>query len=267
MLAVSALFLPINHFQFMLTNIGSRTMMVYSSRNIGNHIQLRGADVIFSPNNLSGATKRVYDYLYDEIVSGRLVPGSALSEQEISARLQTSRSPVREAMMVLESKGMVRRYPGRGCFVAEITVQDLKEIFGLRALLEVEALRLSYQLLDRHKLEQLYEDLQRLTPEAPTDAYFETDRRLHELLINSCGNMRLILILRTLNGQIEQLRRISARQPQRLSASRQEHLDIIRALLDGDLEQSCQHLRNHISNIQASTLSVCIQAGIRDRTD
>ena len=241
--------------------------MVFSSKNIGNHIQLRGAGVIFSPNNLSGATKRVYDYLYDQIVSGELTPGSALSEQEISLRLKTSRSPVREAMMVLEGKGMVRRYPGRGCFVAEITVQDLKEIFSLRALLEVEALHLSYHLIDRHKLEQLSQDLTRLTPDDPTDAYFETDRKLHELLINSCGNMRLILILRTLNGQIEQLRRISARQPQRLSASRLEHLEIVNALLEGDLERSCQQLRSHIANIQASTLSVCIQMGIRDRTE
>lgn len=169
--------------------------------------------------------------------------------------------------MVLEGKGMVRRYPGRGCFVTEITVQDVKEIFSLRALLEVEALRLSYPLLDRQKLELLYQDLLRLTPDDPADAYFETDRRLHELLINSCGNMRLILILRTLNGQIEQLRRISARQPQRLSASRLEHLEILQSLKDGDLERSCQQLRSHISNIQASTLSVCIQMGVRDRTE
>lgn len=222
-----------------------------------------GSDLIFSSNNLSGATKKVYDYLYGEIVSGNLRPGAALSELEISKTLQTSRSPIREAMMALESNGMVRRYPGRGCFVAEITVQDLNEIFDLRALLEVAALRRSYQFLKDFELEQLEHDLQSLTTGSPVECYFDTDRRLHELLIGNCGNMRLLLILRTLNGQIEQMRRISAQQPMRLAASRMEHLEIVSSLRKHDLARSCDLLAEHIHNVQKSTLSVCMQMGIR----
>lgn len=213
---------------------------------------------------MSGATKRVYDYLYDEIVSSRLLPGSVLSELEIAKKLQTSRSPVREAMMALESEGLVRRYPGRGCFVEEITVQDINEIFSLRALLEVEALRKSSDLISAQDLEDLKRDLTALTPEDPETAYYETDRRLHELLVNSCGNIRLMLILRTLNGQIEQLRRVAARQPQRLKASRSEHLAIVDALEEKDLERACGLLSEHVENVKNATMSVYLFTGTRE---
>lgn len=165
--------------------------------------------------------------------------------------------------MALESNGMVRRYPGRGCFVSEITVQDLNEIFDLRTILETAALQRSYQFLKDFELEQLEHDLQALTVDSPVEAYFDTDRRLHELLVGNCGNIRLLWILRTLNGQIEQMRQISARQPLRLAASRVEHLEIVSSLRRKDLSQSCQLLANHIRNVQKSTLSVCMQMGIR----
>lgn len=213
---------------------------------------------------MGGATKKVYDYLFDGIVSNRLLPGSAISELEISKQLQTSRSPVREAMMVLESEGMVRRYPGRGCFVTEITVQDINEIFSLRILLETEALRRSFDLIAPQELESLEQELTALTPEDSEDTYYETDRHLHEMIVNNCGNVRLMLILRTLNGQIEQFRRVASRQPQRLRASRQEHLDIVAALRERDLERACQLLAEHIGNVKAATLNVCLTAGVKE---
>lgn len=198
----------------------------------------------------------MYDHLYEELVNNRLPPGSALSELEIAKKLQTSRSPVREAMMVLEGEGMVRRYPGRGCFVAEITVQDINEIFALRALLEVEALRNSYELITPQQLETVEKELLELTANDKEDAYYHTDRHLHEIIVNNCGNLRLVLILRTLEGQIEQLRRISASEPRRLSASRREHLHIVAALREHDLERACQLLAAHINNVKTATLNV-----------
>ncbi len=166
--------------------------------------------------------------------------------------------------MVLESEGMVRRYPGRGCFVEEVTVQDINEIFGLRTLLETEALRKSFDLLAPQELDALEQELTALTPDSPADAYYETDRHLHELIVNNCGNVRLMLILRTLNGQIEQFRRVASRQPKRLRASRQEHLDIVAALQAHDLEQGCSLLTEHIKNVKAATLSVCLLVGLKE---
>lgn len=166
--------------------------------------------------------------------------------------------------MVLESEGLVRRYPGRGCFVAEITVQDINEIFALRILLEKEALRNSFELIDAQSLANLEKELVSLTPEDSPESFYETDRHLHELIVNHCGNVRLMLILRTLNGQIEQLRRVAARQPQRLRDSRREHLEIVTALQNHNLEQACQLLSQHIQNVKSATLSVRFLMGTQE---
>ena len=103
--------------------------------------------------------------------------------------------------------------------------------------------------------------LDALKPEDPENAYYATDRRLHELIVNNCGNARLTMILRTLNGQIEQIRRVASRQPQRLRASRREHLDIVAALRARDLERTCQLLTEHIQNVRNATMSVFLLMG------
>lgn len=217
---------------------------------------------IFLNSNLSGATQRVYDYLREGIVTGVLAPGSPISEMEISKTLQVSRSPVREAIMALEGEGMVHRYPNRGCFVNDITAQDVNEIFELRSLLEVAALNAAFRHIDPQELDRLEADLLQLKPTDTADAYFETDRRLHSIIISSCGNMRLVQILRTLNSQIEQVRRISASQPKRLLASRQEHLTIVGDIKAGDLEAAREAMSLHIQNVRDSTLKACIQIGL-----
>lgn len=164
--------------------------------------------------------------------------------------------------MVLEGEGLVRRYPNRGCFVNEITTQDLVEIFSLRKLLEPAALQSAYDKINPAQLHQLHQDLFALTPSDKPELYYETDRQLHSMIISNCGNLRLMQILRTLNGQIELLRRISAKQPRRLEASRKEHLAVVEAIEQQNLDGACKALEEHLANIQASTMKVCMQMGV-----
>ena len=117
---------------------------------------------------------------------------------------------------MLEGDGLVKRYPGRGYLVAEITAQDVDDIFELRLQLELLALRKAYGVL---------------TPE----------------------------LLRDLeDSQIERLRYISARRPDRLQESKAEHLAIIHALMDQNLPQAEAMLARHILNVSESTKSVCL---------
>jgi DNA-binding GntR family transcriptional regulator len=219
---------------------------------------------MFSQKRVGGATKLVYDYLYEEIVNNRLTPGSPLSELELANTLNTSRSPVREALMMLEGMGLVRRFPNRGCIVSPITAHDVDEIFALRVLLESFALKESCQRIDETSLRDLLRDFEAIAPDSGPEAYFETDRRLHDIIVGSCGNSRLTQILHTINGQIEQFRRISSIQPKRLIQSRLEHIDIVRALIDKDLEKSCRLLEEHIGNVKSSTLNTYISLEIGD---
>jgi DNA-binding GntR family transcriptional regulator len=222
--------------------------------------------MIYKQQNLSGATQRVYDHLFGEIISGRLPPGLVLSEAEIAKNLQSSRTPVREVLMILESYGLVKRYPGRGCFVAEITQHDVEEIFELRLQLELCALRNAYARISSDQLIILERQLLELTPDSDPNDYYVTDRALHELLFSYCGNSRLVDFLGILNGQIERVRCISAMRPSRLLESRAEHLEIVHAIRDGDLPKTEEMLTRHILNVRDSTVGVCLQMSVREHT-
>lgn len=213
--------------------------------------------MIFKQSKLVGSTGKVYKYLFDAIVYNHLKPGEALSEADIAAKLEISRTPVREALMILESEGIVTRYPSRGCFVSQITSRDVEEIFELRAQLELCALHNSYSLITDHELEALEEKLVALTPDSPKEAYFEADRELHHLILAYCGNARLVDFIGILNAQIERVRVISASRPHRLTESREEHLALARAMRKRDLPTAQQLLKVHIENIRNSALEVC----------
>lgn len=205
----------------------------------------------------AGAAGRVYEHLFRAIIYGDLAPNTLLSESELAKQLESSRTPVREALLMLEGEGLVKRYPGRGYLVTEITPQDVDEIFELRTTLELMALRKAYVSISPQVLSGLEYQLNCLGDGNSPDDYYAADRTLHELLAQYCGNARLQVFLSTLDSQIERLRYISACRPDRLKESRREHLDIIHALMDRDLPKAEEMLSLHIRNVGESTKTVC----------
>lgn len=209
-----------------------------------------------------GLKSVAYDYLLDAITSYELKPGHAIVEQDISDKLGISRTPIREALKQLESEGLVRHFPSRGTFVTNITVQDVDEIFQLRELFEITALKNAIHSITEEELDYIEERVRYLddkrSEEGPTkESFYNSDRELHALIMKYSGNSRMIKFHKTLEVQLEQLRRISAMTPMRLVKSRQEHLDIIYALRTRDLANATRALLIHLQNIKDSTLNVC----------
>lgn len=85
---------------------------------------------------------QVFEALRDEIMSGSLPPGYRLRVRDVAAQVGTSVMPVREAIQRLEDAGLAERSPRRGAVVKALTLQELRHVYGVRALLEVEATRL-----------------------------------------------------------------------------------------------------------------------------
>ncbi len=219
--------------------------------------------MIYRPRRPAGATGRVYDHLFDQIVHDGLRPGVLLSESELAKQLESSRTPVREALLMLEGNGLVKRYPGRGYLVTEITSQDVDEIFEIRLALERCALRKAFGLIGEREVEALEGQLLALDDDSSPDDYYSADRALHQLLALYCGNSRLQEFLGTLDSQIERVRCISARRPDRLKESRREHLDILQAIQAGDLPLAEERLGLHITNVGLSTKQVCQRRKVR----
>lgn len=198
--------------------------------------------------------QQAYDYLLEEILSNRLQPGEPIIELDVAAKLNSSRTPIREALKALEADGLVSQYPAKGTFVTDITPYDVEEIFNLRIMLEIYALELSFDKIGASELAQVEQLFLKLTPDSPKQAYHQADKSLHALIIDKAGNMRLKQFLNTLNVQMERFRRIAAFEPTRLANSQKEHLDIIRCIRQHDLDGCKESLRLHLNNVKASTL-------------
>lgn len=190
------------------------------------------------------------------ILDGTLRPGEPLSEAELTDDLQSSRTPIREALVALEQDGLVKRFPQRGWFVTEINVKDIEEVSDLRLLLEVWALKKAYNLIPKQELLVLYGRLKSLDDSSTEEAYFEADRDLHQMIVYYCGNRRLNDVLNTINMQIERVRIMSSKKPERLLNSRNEHIEIVEAILAEDVQKAENLLIEHIGHVKESMIEV-----------
>ena len=152
------------------------------------------------PIKWTSIVMQVRDQLRADIAHGRLATDRIYSVAEIAAGAGVSRTPVREALLQLEESGLVRFYRNRGFRVVTISEADLVEIFQLRLALEVPAAR----RIARHPpaglveaLDALLGDMRDAGGKDDRDGFMEADRKFHEQILTSAGNVRLA---RAVNG-------------------------------------------------------------------
>lgn len=199
---------------------------------------------------------QVYDYLLEAIISNKIPSGNPIVESTIAKELNVSRTPIREALLELEAEGLVSRYPSIGTVVSHISPYDVEEIFDLRILLELHALKTSLSKITLEELERLEEKFHTYDLKSSKEAYHLVDQELHSTIVNKAGNMRLKRFLDMLNSQIERFRRLAALSETRVAKSKKEHLEIIYHLKNRDLMSSKSSLKNHLSGVKNSTLEV-----------
>jgi DNA-binding GntR family transcriptional regulator len=188
--------------------------------------------------------------LRDRIFSGELAPGSFLYELALCAELSISRTPLREALKVLTAEGLLRHEPRRGCFVNQITEQDLDDIFPVIALLEgrcaFEAARNATDA-DLAALEQLHERLQRNAKAKRINEYYETNFAIHEAIILLANNRWLAQVIGDLRKIVKLARLQQLHAPGRLEQSLSEHLAVYAALKAHDAEGAEAAMRTHLT--------------------
>lgn len=183
------------------------------------------------------------------IQEGRLAAGELYSVARLAEEFGVSRTPVREALLVLERQGMVRFERNRGVRVLETTAHDVEEIFALRLLLEVPAAARACRLVDLNGLDRINRELtsMRRAAEAGDEVRFMThDRRFHELILQAAGNSRLAGIIGTLRDHV------TSRGPSTIGRSRgldevlTEHQAIMDALEASDAPRTAAAMREHL---------------------
>lgn len=178
-----------------------------------------------------------------------LMPGAWIDEIALAGSLGISRTPLREALKVLASEGLVRLEPRRGCFVNELSERDLDDIFPLMALLEG---RCAYEAArnatseDLDALECQHADLARYAAAGQIDAYYETNYQIHEAIQRLAGNRWLTGVISDLRKVLRLSRHKSLRLPGRIADSCAEHLSVFAALKARDAERAEIMMKRHL---------------------
>jgi DNA-binding GntR family transcriptional regulator len=184
------------------------------------------------------------------LTSGELVPGDKIGQEEIADALGISLSPVREALAVLEREGQVTYVARRGYFVTKLDVDDLREIYELRALLEERAARRSLPLLDDAALERVSiaaRDCVEAVDTGDVAGELEANRRFHFGLLESPAQNHTLRVIRLLWDSTETYRAMYYNAPEARREAISAHDRIVDAARDRDGDRFVAELDRHRS--------------------
>ena len=193
--------------------------------------------------------QEVAERLRQRIFAHEIPPGSWIDEQKLAEQYGISRTPLREALKVLASEGLVELKPRRGCYVTEISRQDLDDIFPLMALLEG---RCAFEATQRVKpaelasLKELHEQLESAAREGRIDAFFEANQAFHKRVQELSGNRWLLSVIQDLRKVLKLSRLHSLSLEGRLQQSLDEHRLIMAAFENGNAEQAEKLMHDHL---------------------
>ncbi len=185
------------------------------------------------------------------IIKGEYAPGQQLKEEEIAARLDISRPPVREAFKMLEAEGLVIRRPRRGVFVSKMTRQDVWEAYTLKAALYELSVDLAMNVISGRQIEEL-ESIIRLMEDGvaaePVNLlrYQEHHREFHHQIMLISGHDRLKKISASIHNQVNRFSYRSLQNRDHLRASVRHHRDIFNAIRSKKRALACDLMKAHV---------------------
>src|SRR6266481_3504624 len=187
--------------------------------------------------------------LREAIMSGTLKPGQRLVERELCEMTGVSRPSIREALRLLEADGLVNTIPHRGPVVSTISLEEARQLYAARAVLEGFAGRECARLHDPAVVRRIGDALARLkAAAAKTDFY--------AALIGGCQNAFIERMLKPLHDRITLLRVTSMSQPKRINKSLREVTAIWRAIQDGDADLAERCCIDHVKAAAEAALSM-----------
>jgi DNA-binding GntR family transcriptional regulator len=201
--------------------------------------------------------KWLYNQIKKAIIDNEYPPGTMLVERSLCDKYEISRTPVREALRQLANEGMVEQIVGKGAFVAEISFENMVEIFEMREALEREAIKLFIIKNDPKLVERLRECIEAQTECENTDPvkFMDKDMESHFIIAAGAKNKRLLSALSTIYDQIEMMA-ISVENDENLRKMAQEHhRKILDAVLSRDIQSAEQSIVEHIVGVKKYHMS------------
>ena len=190
----------------------------------------------------------IFRQLEGMILSGKIQPGERINESKLSTVLGVSRAPIREALRLLASNGILEVRANRGVFVRDLQINEVEGLYDIRAALDVLAGERAAERIDEEHLQVLNKWMQEMAVcvEAnDADAYYRANIAFHEAIVEIAGNANLLSIYEGVCKQMSLFRRISLFLPGHLRLSLQRHKKIIEAIKSKNRVKAASVMRNH----------------------
>jgi DNA-binding GntR family transcriptional regulator len=198
--------------------------------------------------------QKAADIIRSRIIEGIYPQGSRLIEEDLAYEFNISRACVRDAFLMLESEGMVRRERNKCTTVLTLSPEDIEHLFKFRMAMELLAVEtcIAKGCVPKEKLEKHLKSLDRALAKSTVNPmeFVEADLDFHEAIIRSAGNPYLGNVFRSIKYQIMTLLfSLYSRYTERFSGQGvEQHYRMIETMVQGDIEKACRHVREHIQN-------------------
>jgi DNA-binding GntR family transcriptional regulator len=201
--------------------------------------------------------KKVYTYVRDQILSGRITPNHRLIETKIAQEIGTSRTPVREALHNLEMEGLVQAIPRIGYRVKGISAQEVEEICEIRSVIEGLAARWALEKAPDKAVKDLKRNIS-LTKakisQGEIRAFIDLDAQFHEIIARCSGSTRLLEMSQSLRGHMLRYRVQSIFSEETVQQALKGHLKILQAIEKGEAAEVLQAMQQHLEESKQSIL-------------
>ncbi len=205
--------------------------------------------------------RKVTDWVYEElkgaIVDLRLTPGEPLREATLAEQLGVSKTPIRQALTMLEQEGLVETTSFKGAVVGGYSRQDLLEIYELRELLENVAARAAAESMseqDRARLDRVSRESRKLKNGNDPARLAALVSEFDDVLFDQVHNSRIRALIENLRAHLTRIGHLTEGIPGRIEASVDEHEKIVQAISARDPDLAEQHMREHIRSVRDDQL-------------
>ena len=193
----------------------------------------------------------VFNTLREAILKGELKPGERLMEMHLATKLGVSRTPIREAIRMLELEGLAVTIPRKGAQVAKMTEKDLQDVLEVRDALDELAVACACKRMTKEQLVQLKEAMKLFEDATKTDdvrTIVETDEAFHDVIYSAASNPKLVNIINSAREQMYRYRYEYVKDKSVYKQLIDEHRAITEGFEKRDIDYVKKIMHTHLSN-------------------
>ncbi len=205
----------------------------------------------------------VFHTLREAILRGELKPGERLMELQLAAKLGVSRTPIREAIRMLEQEGLAVTIPRKGAEVAKMTEKDMRDVLQVREALDELAASIACEQMTAEQLDALkatMREFEEYTKTGNVKKIAEADVKFHDIIYQATGNPKLVNILSNLREQMYRYRIEYLKDEKNYPVLIREHSEIVEGLMAKDKEKVTAVMHRHVEN-----QAVAVEERIREQ--